>query len=109
YTAVDGLNTYYIRRGAGPALVLVHGQSPGSCAEVVWAENVEYFARPASASTRWIRRASAVPTTPRIFPLKLASLMPGPSSPRCRWIGMRSGEPQMAPTSQPELPSPIHG
>ena len=45
YTTVDGLHTYYIRRGAGPALVLLHGQSPGSCAEVVWAENVEYFAR----------------------------------------------------------------
>lgn len=41
---VDGLRTFYIRKGSGPALVLLHGQSPGSCSEVHWPATIDHFA-----------------------------------------------------------------
>jgi pimeloyl-ACP methyl ester carboxylesterase len=44
YVEVEGLRTFYIRRGSGGPLVLVHGASPGACATVNWGDNIEFFA-----------------------------------------------------------------
>src|SRR5437764_8570627 len=44
YLDVDGLRTFYIKKGAGPALVMVHGASPGACAAVNWGANIDFFA-----------------------------------------------------------------
>jgi pimeloyl-ACP methyl ester carboxylesterase len=44
FVQIDGMRTFCIRKGSGPALVLLHGQSPGSCAEVHWPATIDYFA-----------------------------------------------------------------
>jgi pimeloyl-ACP methyl ester carboxylesterase len=44
YVDVGGVATYFVRKGRGPALVLLHGQAPGSCVEVTWSANIDYFA-----------------------------------------------------------------
>jgi pimeloyl-ACP methyl ester carboxylesterase len=44
FATVAGLNTYYWRAGSGPALLMLHGQLPGSCVEVEWGDNVARFA-----------------------------------------------------------------
>ncbi len=44
YVEIDGLKTFYVKRGTGPALVLVHGGSPGACARVNWGQNIDYLA-----------------------------------------------------------------
>lgn len=43
-TAIDGLNTFYIKKGSGTPLVLVHGAAPGGCANVNWGANIDYLA-----------------------------------------------------------------
>ena len=44
FVDIEGLHTYYVRTGQGPALVLLHGQSPGSCTDVHWPATVDHFA-----------------------------------------------------------------
>ena len=44
YIEIDGLKTFYIRRGSGPPLVLIHGAAPGACAAVNWGENIDFLA-----------------------------------------------------------------
>src|SRR4030095_11116932 len=44
YVQVDGLRTFYVKKGTGTPLVLVHGASPGACALVNWGANLDYFA-----------------------------------------------------------------
>ncbi|HEX9880655.1 MAG TPA: alpha/beta fold hydrolase, partial [Candidatus Binatia bacterium] len=41
---VDGIRTYYLRAGSGPAVLLIHGASPGACSLVNWALNLEPLA-----------------------------------------------------------------
>ena len=41
YVHVDGLKTFYIKKGSGYPLVLVHGGSPGACSLVNWAPTIE--------------------------------------------------------------------
>jgi pimeloyl-ACP methyl ester carboxylesterase len=43
YVDVDGVRTYYVRKGHGPALLLLHGQPPGASVHVVWEPNLDYF------------------------------------------------------------------
>jgi pimeloyl-ACP methyl ester carboxylesterase len=44
FTEVGGYRTYYVRYGRGPAVVLLHGQSPGSCVELIWGATIEPLA-----------------------------------------------------------------
>jgi pimeloyl-ACP methyl ester carboxylesterase len=44
YVDVDGIQTFYIRNGDGPAVVLIHGASPGACSEINWKLNVDDLA-----------------------------------------------------------------
>jgi 2-hydroxymuconate-semialdehyde hydrolase len=44
FTVIAGLKTFYVKRGAGMPVVLVHGSSPGACAEINWAANIESLA-----------------------------------------------------------------
>jgi pimeloyl-ACP methyl ester carboxylesterase len=44
YVEVDGLRTFYVKKGTGLPLVLVHGASPGACAAVNWGANIDFFA-----------------------------------------------------------------
>ncbi|HZT07554.1 MAG TPA: alpha/beta hydrolase [Chloroflexota bacterium] len=44
FSDVDGLKTYWIHKGVGHPLIMVHGGSPGACARVNWGNNVDFFA-----------------------------------------------------------------
>lgn len=44
YVDVDGLKTYYIHKGSGYPLILIHGGAPGACTLVSWRPNIDYFA-----------------------------------------------------------------
>jgi pimeloyl-ACP methyl ester carboxylesterase len=44
FVDVAGIRTHYVRTGSGPVLVLLHGQSPGSCLEVHWPATIERLA-----------------------------------------------------------------
>ena len=41
---VDGIKTHYLRVGTGPAVLLIHGASPGACSLVNWGLNLEPMA-----------------------------------------------------------------
>ena len=45
YVDVEGIKTYFVRKGAGPALVLLHGQPPGASVHVCWEPNLDFFAQ----------------------------------------------------------------
>jgi pimeloyl-ACP methyl ester carboxylesterase len=40
FVEVDGIKTFYFTLGSGPALILVHGDSPGVCSSVTWQQNI---------------------------------------------------------------------
>jgi pimeloyl-ACP methyl ester carboxylesterase len=42
---VDGIRTFFVERGDGEAVVMIHGAEPGVCAQVAWQQNVEPLAR----------------------------------------------------------------
>lgn len=44
YVEADGLRTYFVRRGNGPAVILLHGQPPGGSVHVIWGPTIDYFA-----------------------------------------------------------------
>jgi 2-hydroxy-6-oxonona-2,4-dienedioate hydrolase len=44
FASVGGLKTHYLQAGSGPALFMLHGQLPGSSAEVEFGGNVDVFA-----------------------------------------------------------------
>lgn len=44
YVAIDGLETYYVKAGHGPAVLLVHGGSPGASALINWKFNIDALA-----------------------------------------------------------------
>jgi pimeloyl-ACP methyl ester carboxylesterase len=44
FASVDGLRTHYLQAGSGPALFMLHGQLPGSSAEVEFGANIDCFA-----------------------------------------------------------------
>ncbi|MEA2640661.1 MAG: 2-hydroxymuconate-semialdehyde hydrolase [Chloroflexota bacterium] len=44
YVDVDGIRTYYVKRGSGPAIVMFHGQAPGASAHLMWEMSLDYFA-----------------------------------------------------------------
>jgi 2-hydroxy-6-oxonona-2,4-dienedioate hydrolase len=44
YLPVDGLKTFYLKTGRGPAVLLVHGGSPGASSLVNWKHNIEALA-----------------------------------------------------------------
>jgi len=44
YIVVDGIRTYYVHRGSGPAVVLLHGQPPGASVHVIWDRNIDFMA-----------------------------------------------------------------
>ncbi len=44
FVDLDGLRTFYIKKGSGLPLVMVHGASPGACALVNWGANIDFFA-----------------------------------------------------------------
>jgi pimeloyl-ACP methyl ester carboxylesterase len=44
FVTVAGIKTHYRHAGIGPTLVMLHGQLPGSCVDVEWADNVERVA-----------------------------------------------------------------
>jgi 2-hydroxy-6-oxonona-2,4-dienedioate hydrolase len=41
---IDGIPTFVVRRGQGPAVILIHGASPGACTSVNWKPNLEPLA-----------------------------------------------------------------
>jgi pimeloyl-ACP methyl ester carboxylesterase len=44
FASVGGLRTHYLHAGSGPALFMLHGQLPGSSAEVEFGGNIDCFA-----------------------------------------------------------------
>lgn len=44
FASVGGLRTHYLQAGNGPALFMLHGQLPGSSAEVEFGGNIDVFA-----------------------------------------------------------------
>jgi pimeloyl-ACP methyl ester carboxylesterase len=44
FASVGGLRTHYLQAGSGPALFMLHGQLPGSSAEVEFGGNIDHFA-----------------------------------------------------------------
>ena len=44
FATVGGLRTHYLQAGTGPALFMLHGQLPGSSAEVEFGDMVDHFA-----------------------------------------------------------------
>jgi pimeloyl-ACP methyl ester carboxylesterase len=44
YLEIDGLRTYFVRKGTGPAIVMLHGQAAGASVHVIWDRTIEYFA-----------------------------------------------------------------
>jgi pimeloyl-ACP methyl ester carboxylesterase len=44
FASVGGLRTHYLQAGSGPALFMLHGQLPGSSAEVEFGGNIDRFA-----------------------------------------------------------------
>lgn len=44
FATVAGLRTHYLQAGAGPALFMLHGQLPGSSAEVEFGDTIDRFA-----------------------------------------------------------------
>ena len=44
YLDVDGIKTFYIKKGRGYPLLLIHGGAPGVCSMVSWRPNIDYFA-----------------------------------------------------------------
>ncbi len=44
FVEIDGLRTYSIKTGTGPAIVLIHGGSPGACARVNWGPAIDPLA-----------------------------------------------------------------
>src|SRR6266571_4943723 len=45
YIDVDGVRTYFVRRGSGPTIVLLHGQAPGASVHVMWDRQIESVAQ----------------------------------------------------------------
>ncbi|HWP58209.1 MAG TPA: alpha/beta hydrolase [Candidatus Acidoferrales bacterium] len=45
FVNVDGLKTFYVKAGSGPAVILIHGAAPGGAALVSWKLNIEPLAR----------------------------------------------------------------
>jgi 2-hydroxy-6-oxonona-2,4-dienedioate hydrolase len=44
FAPIGGLRTHYLQGGTGPALLLLHGQLPGSTAEVEFGATIDHFA-----------------------------------------------------------------
>ena len=44
YGEINGLKTFWIDKGRGRPIVVIHGGSPGACARVNWGDNIDYFA-----------------------------------------------------------------
>jgi 2-hydroxy-6-oxonona-2,4-dienedioate hydrolase len=44
FVEIDGLRTFYVKAGAGPAIVLIHGGAPGACALVNYGPVIEPLA-----------------------------------------------------------------
>ncbi|HEX4194597.1 MAG TPA: alpha/beta hydrolase [Stellaceae bacterium] len=44
FASIGGLKTHYLQAGSGPALFMLHGQLPGSSAEVEFGGNIDHFA-----------------------------------------------------------------
>src|SRR3954467_11604517 len=42
---IDGIQTFFVERGDGEAVVLIHGAGPGSCAQLGWQQNLESLAK----------------------------------------------------------------
>jgi 2-hydroxy-6-oxonona-2,4-dienedioate hydrolase len=42
---VDGIQTFFVERGDGEAVVLIHGAGPGSCAQLSWQPNLDPLAK----------------------------------------------------------------
>ena len=42
---VDGIQTFFVERGDGEAVVLIHGAAPGACSLVTWQPNLEPLAK----------------------------------------------------------------
>lgn len=41
----DGIRTYFMERGDGDAVVMIHGAAPGVCAQVSWQHNLDALAQ----------------------------------------------------------------
>lgn len=44
YVHIDGVKTFYVKTGRGPAVLLVHGGSPGASALINWKFNIDALA-----------------------------------------------------------------
>jgi len=44
FVEVGGLKTYYIHKGQGPNVVMLHGSAPGACWSTVWGANLDPIA-----------------------------------------------------------------
>lgn len=44
YVDVEGIRTFYIKKGTGPAFFLLHGAAPGGCTTVIWRPSIDFFA-----------------------------------------------------------------
>src|SRR5436190_14555283 len=42
---IDGIQTFFLERGDGEAVVLIHGAAPGACSQVSWQPNLDPLAK----------------------------------------------------------------
>jgi 2-hydroxy-6-oxonona-2,4-dienedioate hydrolase len=43
YVDIDGIRTFYIRKGSGHPVILLHGSAPGGSSTVVWQRNIDHL------------------------------------------------------------------
>ena len=45
FVDVEGVRTFYIKKGTGPAFFMLHGAAPGGCSTVIWRPSIDFFAQ----------------------------------------------------------------
>ncbi len=40
FVEINGLRTFYVHEGRGPAVLLIHGAGPGACSQINWKHNI---------------------------------------------------------------------
>jgi pimeloyl-ACP methyl ester carboxylesterase len=70
YVDIGGLKTFYIKKGDGYPLVLLHGSAPGACTVVSWKRNIEFLANAGFAVYAFDQPGSGLTDNPADFSME---------------------------------------